>query len=85
MDDIKIWQANFVTYINELNLLRDDYRAIMEYIDEVPVIRPRGRWTRKHNVHGVAYCSKCDYELHTNNTNFCPNCGADMREEEQDG
>ena len=30
------------------------------------------------------YCSLCDYELHTNDTNFCPNCGADMRGE-QDG
>ena len=41
----------------------------------------RGRWVEKPHVHGVAYCSLCDYELHTNDTNFCPNCGADMREE----
>ena len=32
----------------------------------------------KPHVHGVAYCSLCDYELHTNDTNFCPNCGAKM-------
>ena len=43
--------------------------------------RIRGRWIEKPHVHGVAYCSLCDYELHTNDTNFCPNCGADMRGE----
>ena len=43
--------------------------------------RIRGRWIEKPRVHGVAYCSLCDYELHTNDTNFCPNCGADMRGE----
>ena len=37
MNDIKRWQLNFETYINELNLPRDDYRAVMEYIEEVPI------------------------------------------------
>ena len=41
--------------------------------------RPKGEWVEKPHVYGVAYCSLCDYELHTNDTNFCPNCGADMR------
>ena len=43
-----------------------------------------GHWVSKDGVYGVAYCSECDYELHSNDTNFCPNCGADMRGE-QDG
>jgi len=46
--------------------------------------RIRGRWVKKPHVHGVAYCSLCDYELHTNDTNFCPNCGADMRGEQDE-
>lgn len=48
---------------------------------KVPSAQPeriRGRWIEKPHVHGVAYCSLCDYELHTNDTNFCPNCGAKM-------
>ena len=53
---------------------------------ELPSAQPErktGRWIEKPHVHGVAYCSLCDYELHTNDTNFCPNCGADMREEKE--
>ena len=50
-------------------------------IESLPSAQPeriRGRWIEKPHVHGVAYCSLCDYELHTNDTNFCPNCGAQM-------
>ena len=47
--------------------------------------RKKGKWIEKPHVHGVAYCSLCDYELHTNDTNYCPNCGARMEEGEQDG
>ena len=45
--------------------------------------RKKGKWIRKHNIYGVVYCSECDYELHTNNTNFCPNCGAKMEVEHE--
>lgn len=41
----------------------------------------KGHWVTKPNVFGVAYCSECDFELKIDNTNFCPNCGADMRED----
>ena len=51
---------------------------------DAPTIDPvkKGKWIEKPHVHGVAYCSLCDYELHTNDTNYCPNCGADMRGEQ---
>ena len=57
----------------------DVYKAIKQLPPAQPE-RIKGRWIEKPHVHGVAYCSLCDYELHTNDTNFCPNCGADMRE-----
>lgn len=50
------------------------------YQDQEPRI---GHWVTKPHVFGVAYCSECDFELKINNTNFCPNCGADMREVEE--
>ena len=46
--------------------------------------RKTGKWILKPNIYGVAYCSECDYELHTNNTNFCPNCGTDMRDNKKE-
>ena len=49
-----------------------------------PSAERKGKWINKPNVYGVAYCSECDFELHINDTNFCPNCGADMRGEEND-
>ena len=45
--------------------------------------RKRGKWILKPNIYGVAYCSECDFELHINNTNFCPNCGAKMEVEHE--
>ena len=43
--------------------------------------RKKGKWILKPNIYGVVYCSECDFELHINNTNFCPNCGAKMEEQ----
>ena len=30
---------------------------------------------------GRAHCSECDWPINSRVWNFCPNCGADMREE----
>ena len=48
-------------------------------IRALPSTDRTGHWVSKDEVYGVAYCSECDYELHSNDTNFCPHCGADMR------
>jgi len=50
--------------------------ANLEKADVVPVVH--GRWIHMQNIYGVAYCSECSYELHAQNVNFCPNCGAKM-------
>jgi rubrerythrin len=54
------------------------------YADGMKDQEPRkGYWLRRPHVYGVTYCSVCDFELKIDNTNFCPNCGADMREVEE--
>lgn len=43
--------------------------------------RPTGEW----QLHGmIYYCSECGHECGESGDNFCGNCGADMREEEED-
>ena len=88
MDDVISRQAAIDICANAIDLWRGQLGegaliAVRDKIKELPSAQPeriRGRWVEKPHVHGVAYCSLCDYELHTNDTNFCPNCGADMRE-----
>ena len=45
--------------------------------------KPQGEWVGGRVGHSPGYtCSICGYGVYPwNNTNFCPNCGADMRGE----
>lgn len=63
----------------EILQLRKDLRELPSAQPE----RKKGKWIREPNVYGVVYCSECDYELHTNNTNYCPDCGARMEVEHE--
>lgn len=56
------------------------YNAFRNLVKRQPSIDAvkHGRWLQKPNIFGVAYCSECDYELHTDDTNYCPACGAKM-------
>lgn len=49
----------------------------MPTVDAVEVVH--GRWIRKGNE---MKCSKCKFIYYSNHDdfNYCPNCGADMRE-----
>ena len=89
MKDEYISRQAAIDAINRLDIPED--MCVFEILSHIelelgtlPSAQPeriRGRWIEKPHVHGVAYCSLCDYELHTNDTNFCPNCGAKMDEE----
>lgn len=54
----------------------------MDTVDAVPV--RHGRWIHRtpNNGHTPPYdeCDNCGWEVRIK-TNFCPNCGADMRED----
>ena len=54
-------------------------RAIAKLADEYT--RPRGKWILCHDTY-FSKCSICgDIWLNEECKNYCPNCGADMREE----
>ena len=58
-----------------------DLRELLADIEVLPSAERVGKWITKPNIYGVVYCSECDFELHINNTNYCPNCGARMERE----
>ena len=78
--------------LNVLTEVRDKVRAL----PTVTPSRPRGRWichrdyceslgVKPSGLGAYEWCSNCDCgidvnEFHRNHYNFCPNCGADMRE-----
>lgn len=62
------WQKDFREYIEQLDLLRDDYRGIMEYINEVPAAQP------------VITCDGCRH-VGTYDTDF-PCCSCIRREKD---
>lgn len=63
----------------------DDYQiplgTLRACVDDAPTIEPkRSEWIEMYrNGFGnmICMCSKCNF--HTTKSNFCPNCGADMR------
>jgi len=76
------------TFANRIRLVAEPCVPVdyIESIEPADVVQVRyGKWTHKPDVYGVVYCSECDYELHTNSTSYCPNCGAKMDRSEQNG
>lgn len=61
-----------------------EHRHILHILDKIPTInpeslRPQGKWEIGSDGY-YPYCSKCKDEPKNGvMTNFCPNCGADMR------
>lgn len=68
--------------------IKDACTDILEKISKMPTIEPerkKGKWIKGVGENGITtseFCSCCRYEnKHWCDWNFCPNCGADMREE----
>ena len=61
------------------------YKAddIYKVLETIPSARPKDEWIARRPSEkglGVVYeCPFCEYEVDCVPTNFCPNCGADMR------
>ena len=57
--------------------------TVTEFVEELPPVtptRPKGHWIGYVRSNGTVYhCEKCGRKTVVKE-NFCPNCGADMRE-----
>lgn len=72
-----------------------NYKKVCKAIESLPTIelktgRPTGKWIDREScqvdedAYDVAICSECNKEITIDPLydNYCPNCGADMREEQ---
>lgn len=65
----------------------DDGKKVLELIDAAPTIEPEvrhGQWT--DNGEDKFICSACKKYIYRwfGKSDYCPNCGADMREVSED-
>lgn len=79
---IEEWTKDFKSYVNWLDMPRDDYNGIMKYIDDavallkeqeaVPVIQ-------REIAHMLFWCcSSCGVAI-TDGDKFCRNCGKELK------
>lgn len=63
--------------VNAPTVEPDEIQAIMkDYLVYKCENRPQGEW----KLHGmIYYCSECGHECGESGDNYCGNCGADMR------
>lgn len=59
-DKIIEWKKDFKEYVNSLSMLNDDYKGIMEYIDELPVT-PQPKYNTSEWCHD---CKEYDHGKH---------------------
>lgn len=63
------------------------HEKIVEAVEGIAEQRPHGEWIIRKNRQGkhiYSVCSRCNVaHLDTDFPNFCENCGADMRKEEE--
>ena len=85
INPIRLKQALAVSAILE------DKKTIEQIIDEQPTIEPerkKGKWINLKNKKGTILALRCSVcgnsPKHAIRSDFCPNCGADMRGEEDD-
>lgn len=92
-DDDAISRQAVLDAIDEIDkdACMNEYHAIVKAIEDLPSVQPilpRGHWimtSEKDELYCyVAKCSVCGMESINNGADcYCPNCGADMRESEE--
>ena len=78
--DVAVYQRNRRIQVTLRQILESN-DAKYERADVRPVVR--GKWRLYSPLTDTYECDKCGYQVidESFRTNFCPNCGADMREE----
>lgn len=70
---VEKWAEDFKGYINELELFRDDYNGIMEFIDEGANILKEQEAVKPSWSRGKPFCGACGLQIRGGK--FCSECG----------
>ena len=87
---IEEWAKDFKSFVNELEMPRDDYNGVMEYIDDALALLKEQEAVEPKQVdlygkddwYGlVCVCPDCKAEWMSDKdeTHFCPNCGGRVK------
>jgi hypothetical protein len=71
------WARDFKAYVDELDIARDDYRGIMEYIDDALALLREQEPEKPLSIRKIE-CPACGMTwamLHRDRIRFCPGCG----------
>ena len=71
---IEEWAKDFKSYVNELDIPRDDYKGIMEYIDDAPALLKEQEAVKPITEHHLFLCPVCKNTLFREQK-FCHECG----------
>lgn len=65
--------------------IRKEHKQVANWLKELKTDRPQGEWIVEIDANGNTYgrCSICGMRQYAGQLNFCPNCGADMRERQE--
>lgn len=81
-EKVEEWARDFKAYVDELDIARDDYRGIMEYIDdalallrEQEPVKPIAEGKRPYRWFR---CGNCEEPLY-GPWNYCPKCGRKVK------
>ena len=79
---INEWREDFKSYINELDMPKDDYNGIMEYIDDGYALMKEQEpvHVQKRELAHMWFwcCGSCGVAI-TEGDKFCRNCGKAMK------
>jgi len=78
-EKVEEWARSFKAYVDELDIARDDYRGIMEYIDDaLSLLREQEPVEPKISELRRKYCGACGWELVSVADRYCRHCGREV-------
>lgn len=85
-EKVEEWARSFKAYVDELDIARDDYRGIMEYIDdalallrEQEAVKPIGAHVWAHTFGRCGNCEAPLPALEGLRSKFCWMCGKPVK------